>query len=250
MSRRNYEMLSKVNYLDLQTGKIITASERRPPYTTKIPNYFWSDDIKEKVSIGFEMKNGNLVDTYSINSKVNQFELRGIRVTLHDNLNTTITFYDNRKKTRHEIYIKENCMFSQMSLRGGKTGKLLMGVDYVMTFDSQQSATFRTMFSDREAIKPIGYLAQHTLEEMPKNNTLTFSYGLTCKPYNIVYNNRKLEGNCYAFIYGSWAILLQDNLSFDALVLLKGCNSETLTVDRFIYTTNVYLTKIVVLTKG
>lgn len=249
MSRRNYEMLSERHYLDLNTGKIVTKSERQNPNITHIPFYFWNDNLEKKIPTGFGMENGNLVNTFSYNNQIGVFKINGIQVVMRDYGDVSITFYDNKKKEHHELDVKLSYYKYNIRLRGGAVGTMINYIRYDLSFDKINSACFDTMFTNREIIKPIAFLAHHTEEIMPKNNTLVFSYGLAYKQYKIEYLGRELDGSCYAFVFGTWAILLQDNFAFDTFVLLKGCNSDKLIVDKFIYTNNTYIIKILTLWK-
>lgn len=70
---------------------------------------------------------------------------------------------------------------------------------------------------------------------------LVGNYGLSDMYYTVVYNGRPLAGMCYAVVFGAVAILLKDDLSFDALVLLRGTANKLLVVNSVLYTTNEVL---------
>ena len=249
MSRQNYEMLSERHYLDLNTGKVVTKSERHNPNITHIPFYFWGEDTPTKVVTGLGMENGNLVDTFSYQNYITVLKLYGMQIILRNMYDASITFYDTVNKVHHDLDVKVKPYHSHLRLRGGDTGTKVDKVLYELTFDKSNTASFVTDLSDRESFKPIAFLAHLTSEKMPKTNTIMFSYGLAYKPYTVESKGRTLDGSCYAFVYGCCAILLKDNDSFDAFVLLKGCNSDKLIVDKFIYTNNVYIVKVITLWK-
>lgn len=74
-----------------------------------------------------------------------------------------------------------------------------------------------------------------------------FCFGIKHTPYSVIYHGRKLEGSCYAFLCGTWAILLDDDLSFDSLVTLRDNAQSSLVVDKFLYTQNSYILKVLML---
>lgn len=234
--------------MDMDSRKIVTKAERYNPNNTYIPKYLWGSDISPKLVTGFEMHNGELVNTFSNNIETDSIELYGIRVTFFDEFSADITFYDNRKKQRHQVSIVGTPSFIVRNIGTKRKDKILTHVDLVMTFDGA-SKIFRSEILDRTAFKPIGYLGQRCVETTTKSNTLWFSYGMLNNDYKVEYLGRELEGSCYALMFGLWAIILQDNLSFDALVTIKGCNRDKIVIDKFIYTSNVYLIKVITLWK-
>lgn len=246
---KHYVQLSSQHYKDKDTGKIIVDSKRGHPFETEIPHYFWKDSIKEHIVTGLELKNGQLQNEYSSNKLCHDFTLNGIRIAFRDTdlekrswiSNTDIVFYDNRKKERHSVQIVTD---PELTLTQGRSKYLkLCSTSTQITFDGAKGY-FVSRFDSSDNLKQlgIGYLAQTRIGK--DSDYQVYNYGLRLAPYNISYRGRDLEGSCYAYIYGNWALLLQDNLSFDALVLLKGWNHEKLVIDKFIYTSNVYLIKV------
>lgn len=244
-------MLSKQHYMDKDTHKLLTKSERVNPNNTYIPSFLWQSDINPKLVTGFTMKNGKLINTFSNNIETNVIELYGIRITFHSEFDANISFYDNRKRRRHNISIKSTPNFVARTINRNRTDKLLVYVDFEMTFDNVSNVfrSYLDSLTTRVLFRPIGYLGQRCVESTTKNNMLFFSYGMLNNDFKVEYLGRELEGSCYVFMFGLWAIILQDNLSFDALVLIKGCDRNKIIIDRFIFTSNVYLIKVISLWK-
>lgn len=242
-TRKRYLMLSKQYYIDLDSRKLVTNSEKSNPNNTYIPGYFWGSNINSQLAVGFEMKNGKLVNTFSNNLETNVIELYGIRIVFHDLFSADVTFYDNRKHVRHTINIIGYPHYIERRFNSKRTDTIYSDVDLTMCFDNV-AKTFNVNMLNRGMFKSIGYLAQKNGEKTSKSNALSLNYGMLNNDFRIEYKGRELEGSCYAYIFGVWAILLQDNLSFDALVTLKGYNKDKLVVDDFIYTSNVYIIKI------
>lgn len=68
------------------------------------------------------------------------------------------------------------------------------------------------------------------------------SYGLSQNQYRIQYKGKVL-GTSYAWVFGTWALLLDDSFRFDSVAVLSGVSSDLLLVDKFLYTENHYVVK-------
>jgi hypothetical protein len=235
-------MLSKQHYRDLETGKIVTKSERINPNTTKIPIFLWGSDTPEKLAVGFEMGTNGLVNTYSYNTQTNIVELYGIRLVYTDEFSSILTFYDIRKKERHNIEIKGNPYW--VIRQTGRKDRLIIGIDITMNFDGFEKTFRLDVDGNRGNFKPIGYLGQRFPETTTKAMSTCLNFGMLDRNLSVVYKDKTLDGSCYVLMLGFCAILLRDNLSFDAMVILKGYDKEKIIIDRFIYTSNIYLIKV------
>lgn len=71
-------------------------------------------------------------------------------------------------------------------------------------------------------------------------------YGLSSHKYDVTYKGKQLRCSCYAVLLGTVAVLLNDDFSFDSLVLLNGAVPHELDVARVIYTVNSHVIKVVV----
>lgn len=243
MSRRKYMMLSKQHYLDTQTNKVITKSERANPNLTLVPSYFWDESYKTSVATGFNLVNGELQNSFSNYSEVNTLQLPGIHFIIKDLYSADILFYDGRKHERHEINIMG---YPSMTVSAKDTSKQRLDrVLFDMIYDGQKAEFKSELFigKDRGHYKGVGYLAQMTQETCAKNARIPLTYGVLYKQFNIIYKDFELDGSCYVLFYGTFGILLRDNLSFDALVIFDGYTKDTVYIQQFIYTSNPYLIK-------
>lgn len=114
----------------------------------------------------------------------------------------------------------------EMEGKGGKTeqGQMVLGKP----------------FQGEIAFQYIPGLGRQYTAEM-KDNKL--HYGVRQHQYGITYQGRTLRGACYAMLCGMWAVLLDDDMSFDALVMLNKAQSGSLGIERILYTDNPYLLK-------
>lgn len=124
-----------------------------------------------------------------------------------------------------------------------------VGVYYLARVDGKpisSTVNFGVPFEGSPKFNYIPGLVRQESQDL-KNNKLY--WGIRSQQYKIVYGGRELGGTCYAMLCGAWAILLDDDLSLDSLVLLRSANVDTLEVHKFIYTTNPYIVKVMTLAK-
>lgn len=74
-------------------------------------------------------------------------------------------------------------------------------------------------------------------------------YGLLPQQFKVRYKGKELCGTSFVFIAGTWGILLDDDLSFDSLVLFKEVSQRAVVVDKFVHTVNPYVVKVMTLSK-
>lgn len=72
--------------------------------------------------------------------------------------------------------------------------------------------------------------------EIPGSRCEFFSYGVSRMPYSVAYKGKQLNDVYRAFLCGSWAVMLQEDMSFHTLVSLKGVRQSELVVEDFLYT--------------
>lgn len=65
-----------------------------------------------------------------------------------------------------------------------------------------------------------------------------FYFGVRSTPFGVAYKDHALAGKYYAFIFGTWALLLTDEFEFDSFVLLEGADDGLLRIERIIQTVN------------
>lgn len=234
---KRYLMLSNNTYIDLDSWKLLTKTEKSSPNKTYIPEYFWYDDIVENFPVGMKMENGKLVNSYSnSNIKTDVITLNNIKITLNGWFSANINFYDSATHKRYNIDIKGRSI----------SGRFVVPcVELTMTYDGNV-AVFMVDLTNKDNFKAIGSLANQKIKKEPRG-TIPMNYGVLRSQYSIEYSGMVLEGKCYAYLNGVWGILLKDDLSFDALVTFKGYNRSKLIIDRIIYTSNAYLVKVMML---
>lgn len=237
--------------IDKKTFKFMQFSQRVAPYSIDVPFYLWNfqeHDAHAEIT-GFAAINGRLQNVVSHHKKVFNIQLNNLQVTfLTGYAIQRIQFLNPKTSQISTIDIK--CQPELItSIARGRTVTAYDGMDYDVAIDGkEQIIKDRYDFSMRQA-KPFVKILYHRHNEA--HNLGTFCYGIRHLPYEVVYNEHKLSGACYAYLLGSYCILLGDDLSFDSIAILKGVNAETETlyVKGFIYTVNPYITKMMMLAR-
>lgn len=70
-----------------------------------------------------------------------------------------------------------------------------------------------------------------------------YPFGLTKRKFTVKIGSHELNGTCYAYLCGVYAILLDDKLNFDSLVVLSMIDDTTLYCEKIIYSLNTYVIK-------
>lgn len=76
-----------------------------------------------------------------------------------------------------------------------------------------------------------------------------FMLGLSQNPYDVYYKSKLLNGQSYALLCGNWAVILGDDFTFDSLCYLDGADENKLYVNKFVYSVNTYILKIMTMWK-
>ena len=128
----------------------------------------------------------------------------------------------------------------------------LRGVSYIIYTTMSDVQDFHSEFFGTETwelprfkqLYDLGYVRPNIASVRDR-----FFFGLSHEQWSCVYSGRKLNGKCYAFLCGTYAILLDDELHLDSIVSLRGVEDGLLTIDRVMYTESPYMTKVVAMTR-
>ena len=135
-----------------------------------------------------------------------------------------------------------------MSGNGAK-GRGMVGVQY-RVHDGKREQKFYTKFTVfHEPSEVFKWIPDLGHEERNPSHGKQFSFGLSPQEYTFTYRGRQLGGTSLAYMCGPFAVLLDDDLSFDTLVALRGVQYNELIVDKFVYTVNTYIIKVMALWK-
>lgn len=122
---------------------------------------------------------------------------------------------------------------------------VLDGVRYNYVHNGNVEKHFTT-FEGR--LEPVCDLA------VPKNlrqlTNVAVQVGISSTKFGLMYKGKKLSRTSYAFLYGTWAILVSEKFEFDSLVFLNRVADDVLCIDKIVYSVNPYMVKIMLMIKG
>lgn len=223
----------KSHYVDMDTFKFVTAPERVKPFNVDVPWYLWAKQSSRQHYIPHPELNSS-----SILSMVHKFDLKDMTIhfkrTYRD---ASMMFWDKIKHCLVDLSIQCGpCLINQ-----GTQFTNITGVDYHILVDYVGSA-YHTEIPIQG--RPFSLVSDLSHNAIPNYGGNEFCMGLRPNPYEVRYKGRVLNGESLALLCGVWAVLLDDDLSFDTLVLLEGVDYDRLFVSAFPYTTNPYILKV------
>lgn len=217
--------------LALDTWKFVKESELVSKPKTRVPSYLWEP-------LGY----GNKRPANSI-SKTHKLQFNNLKVALTRKLgNADIEFFDAVKGDTVAMRLTAAKNVTESGIGWHAVGGVghsvwrLIGEDY-------ESVPFRsayTSFSDEHKFFPVEDLAT---QEVVGDNAEVLSYGVVPIQYTLKYNGMRLSQQRFAFLCGSWAILLNDDMTFNSLVVLKGVSHYTLEIESILYTVDSRMLK-------
>lgn len=233
-----YLQVSKTYYIDTETFKFIHVSQRVSPFKVEVPFYYWN--FPESTTHRFSNPQTGEAGIYT---NVHAVQLHHLIVEFSMNYrHARLNFYDVVRKDWTTIGISckpyltnSGSMFAQVT-----------AFDYTIAIETAQKQ-FRVpldLYNQQFFMISDIYSSMSRLQEYGSEK---FSFGITPSQYTVMCNSRQLNGESYAFVCGPWAVLLTDDLSFDSLALLSGADGGLLKVDKFAYTVNPYVMKIMTL---
>lgn len=238
--------------LEEETHKFVPMSKKVSPFEIAVPACLWNFDSKYEhhVASGLEMSGGVLTSAHSVYRKTLDFVLNQVCITLTQGYkHAVIWYYDTLKKVRSKIELDANPNRVVRQNRTGRRYYFLEGIAYQIMHDGRETRVYSQFGPQSTQTKDFMWVPGLAHHDESGPGTKPFSYGLIPQQYDVIYKGHSLNGTSYALVCGPWAILLDDDLMFDTLALLKGIKSRTLDVEQFFYTTNVYIAKMITLLK-
>lgn len=245
----HYIQCSSQWFMDKDICKLVSEAKRVTPYEADIPWYLWKygDAWEHKIGAGFERVNGELQTTFSVMRKTHTVTLNALSIEFtQEYKHANIRFFDKIKGLPVKLELDAN-PDTVLTAKNGRKYREILGIGYQIKNDGVAQQYYCGFDkTKKDAFRFIGGLGKHEGASIAGRR---FSYGLTPVPYTVKYMGRELGGNSFAMMCGPWAILLDDDYSFDALVFLKSAKAWDLEVERFVYTTNTYIIKVMTLWK-
>lgn len=212
----------------------------------EIPFYLWTygKESDEKVSEYPVKGRLGLKKVNRLTSrKVYSLELNDLVITWPHKKwrDTRIEFRDPVKGSIVELVLSMQPVTTGLRNVGGRLSQLLVGAYYNLSIMGDIKV-YQSNFNDDS----FGVMPGMGWREIDNLGLKGLACGIKETQYDIEYNGDYL-GQSYAFTCGTWCILLGDDMKFDTLAYLEGCERGTLKVDRFVYTTNTFVLKKMIL---
>lgn len=247
-----YLLADAKHLIDDQTWKFIPFNGKFTKDVVDIPYWFFTSKYIRRIRFPNKRQDVNL----------NRLNVNWVKVDVRDNevyydmmSACTIIFFNKQKNCYMKIGVACTPLFG---LKGGIpftpdgiSDNCLAAAYYDITIEDKMSQVETGWIMDFEQIPDL-YKAKNPNRLIQE----CFCYGISSEQYDIDYHGKHLNGRSYALLCGTWAILLTDELEFDSLVLLQGVvhgitgvPGAVLLVDRFIYTVNPYVLKIMLMSR-
>lgn len=233
-----YLQACKKFLLEKETFMFVKEQDIGRPYWIDVPFYLWQflDKSDTEYTTDVVQTQDGLQSVASIRRKVYNISLNGIDIAFADKYSDVIIkFRDNEKDIECRIVVNGYSIEQSGNVSGVDYSVSVNGVqeDIESKFESEPLGDFRFL--------KVPHLGLRDLQRFGRNKLCA---GLSPSQFEVYYKGFRLGGTCYAYICGTWAILLDDDMTFDTLVLLSSISSIKLDVDRFVYTVNPYVERL------
>lgn len=254
-----YIQLCKNGYLDCRDYQFVPEEKRIRAWNVDVPFYLWTfnepDIHKDVYGVGFN--NGRMMNTCSFWRKLYELELNKLEIKFgRGYIPSTIQFINPKTNEWETLELLATSDTSGFAF--GDESKMLTGIDFRLEVAGNGPVTthvqldegrmHHNMFGQKEDVAVIfNRIVSLGCQEAPKYSNHQFSYGVRSLKYAVMYHKQKLEDLYLALVAGPWAILLNDDFSFNTLCYLRGISANTLFVEKFAYTVSTKILKASVL---
>lgn len=206
----------------------------------EVPIYLWR--AMEFPDEAVECKRGGV--TYRL---VEELELNDCAIAL--NMTTTgtaplapvIVFSDGDIKMNMQVDNSYGAIHLNMQTESGLGGVHISVINYVYQVLDKADKYRQSLAQTFSRITNLGYV------RFDKAFVNDFSFGIPSVKFDVKYKGNRLNGMWNVLLYGPVAILLDDSMKFDSLAIMSGVKDGLVTVEKFLYSTNPYIVKVITL---
>lgn len=244
---QKYVQVAEKWLMNQRTFQFVPMEGRSDPCEIDVPGFYWNDDeygsyVSTKYIHVGENADGKV---YTTLNKTYYITLNQLQIELINGFKYGIISFLNEYGSEMKLTVEARPLTVGVSFTSQAVAKVVdvsysvIGLSQPILYTSKLGSGFSY----------IPGLAQHRdgMERMKAE--VPFHYGIAPKTYQVKYKNRKLGGDCLAMLCGPWAVLLDDERKFDSLAVLSGASVHELVVDKFLYTVNPYIVKVMMITK-
>lgn len=242
-----YMQAAKDWLIDLNTYQFVNVADAVKRSDIDVPFYLWSTALYKSSNQALKAKIGQTHDI-KLNDLLIMLKAGGREATIK------FCRKDSDDVIRLELRTEPRAVDNT-----GNVGprRILKGVDNYLRVNDERAMRRHHTEIPRKGNANFEHLPELGLQTFVYSGSNNLSYGIMPNQFEVKYNGKKLSGTSYAFLCGTWAVLLGDDLSFDSLCWLCGVEPRysggvrhgLLEVDRFAYTVNPYITKLMMLSQ-
>lgn len=248
---KKYLQTSNRHYLDTETWKIIKQGQLVKPFEMVVPFWYWHfKEATERCVRGMpKIIDGKPKIPVSLFRKQHTVELNDLSVQFGDDFTHVLIKFFNVKRDRLSS-IELATKLRWKWLPHLSTRSFLGGVDYKCVLDDETPAKIETKFYQTLLSAPnFCSIPNLSLDEKNSDEREMLYYGILPWQMDVKYKETWLNGQSWALLCGTWAILLSDDFKFDSLVALSGATCTTLVAERFLFTVNSYIRRMIFLAR-
>lgn len=213
--------------MDIDDFVFVRDAERQGGCDIQVPYFFWNASLKYQ--------------KHEFYRRVWGFDLRDLHVAMPSESykHSIFKFYDKVRKEDVAIELRCTQLYKWQDI---------IGIKYNQIFIGDTVKSYETLFSDERGVGAFYHIDGLTMDSgQARGIDKRYPHGLTPKQFHVKYQGRMLNGTSYVLFCGPYGVLLDDDLSFDSFALFDGANNDYVTVDRFVYTVNPYVMKLMML---
>lgn len=236
-------LLANTRYvIDTSTWQFVYSLEGFGPCAVDIPYYFWEHAKSILKHPDNVLKRTQLIALNNLDVEFTALWRQKGDMAIFDYHTVRLSFIHGGKQ--ETWYLNVNPVFGNTSY-SRMTDTQLRGVDYEFWRGDGERQKARSDFFDIED-RPIFERISTLSWVRPSISSVRSCphFGISHDKYLVWYRSKQLRGSCYALLCGTWAILLDDDFSFDSLVSLKSASDGRLYIDQIMATVNPYVVKI------
>lgn len=225
-----YIAVSSKHFVNLGGNRIFTESSLVRPYDILVPWYLEGklERLSKVSGFGFDLSDGDTIKLQNITRhSVPSLELNNLSVIRDGGIQLTIK--DNRGDKSQSFKFSEHIP--------SKNG--LVHVEWIHCNKEFKHTVTRLGKVFHAAVYANDFV------DIGEKTAISYGIGLTNKPFAVYHKGVQFAGTCYVLLLGVVAVLLQDDLSPDAVVIADSYNAirnnPYLRFSRLVWSSNPYI---------
>lgn len=238
-------LLANKHYvIERETFKFVPIRDCAEDNYVDVPFYFWPAARKLLPKIRLTQQRTVELNELLINFK--SFVMQD-GVLYFDYHECFIDFQD-RGSTK-SLTLVVNPLFSHVNFLDVYSVQL-RNVQYELFLDMKKISEHTTRFFTTQIVILPRFKAYTELAELKAKARSVqdrFSFGITSRQCGVVYKGQNLNRKFLVMLCGTYAVLLTEDMKFDSLAVLDQTLQNMIFVDKFLYSVNTYIVKLMTL---